>query len=77
MQLVVRQLTKTVPNWKYYPRLGILNPQWGEIYPIGYLEHVSQVKLSPRTNPQSPFLLNIPDRGLQITNWGCYVKLGI
>ena len=43
-----RQLTKNIPFWAYYPRLGISNPQLGIIYLIDDWGFLSQVKQRQR-----------------------------
>ena len=62
---IIRELTENIPNWVYYPQLGISNPQLGIIYPIGDWGLTSQVRQNQRTNPQ---LENIHNWGNKISN---------
>ena len=59
----IRELTDNIPNWAYYPQLGISNPLLGIKYAIGDWGYMSLVTQSQRTNHQSPI-------GSNITNWG-------
>ena len=63
-----RELTENIPNWAYYPQLGISHPQLGIIYPIGDWGFLSQVEHSQRTNPQWDKISPIGDFKYPIVN---------
>ena len=65
----IRGITEQIPNWIYYPRLGILNFWLGifdTFWDWGYLSQVSQ---SQRSNPQSSMGKKIPNWKFRISNW--------
>ena len=44
MNGTTRELSENIPNWEYYPQLGISNYQLGIIYLIGDWGYMSLVK---------------------------------